>query len=287
MEHYETTSVKLRGKEVKIHALSTGTVAMKTSAMTKKGFGGLSKLNIMLDKEFTDYMPIWVWVIEHPDGLVVIDTGETSAIKNLKTFLAKERSLHRYMFSKVARFEIEAQDELDAQFEKIKLKTKDVKLVVLTHLHLDHTDGLRFFPKAEVIVGKHEYEHAEMNMPSTYPTWLKPNKVIYWANQVDIFDKAYRITNDLYYVPTPGHTAGQSSIILKTDQGFDILFAGDTSSTQEQVIRGEFAGANADFKKSAETYRNILAYASKRKTIYLPSHDKNSALRLRDRVFIE
>ncbi|MFN7883075.1 MAG: hypothetical protein ACK5PF_08700, partial [bacterium] len=45
-----TTSVKLKGKDVKIHALCTGTVAVKTNFRTKKGVGELAKLNILLDK---------------------------------------------------------------------------------------------------------------------------------------------------------------------------------------------------------------------------------------------
>ena len=64
-----TTVVKLKGKEVKIHAVCTGTVAVKTAFRTKKGFGELAKLNILLSHHYTEYLPIWVWVIEHPEGL--------------------------------------------------------------------------------------------------------------------------------------------------------------------------------------------------------------------------
>lgn len=283
-----TTVVKSGGKDVKVHALCTGTVAVKTAFRTKKGGGELAKLNILLDKNYTTYLPIWVWVIEHPEGIILIDTGENAGIKNIDKYLARESWLHRYPFKHSAKFGIKEQDEINYQFDKINLKPDDVKLIVLTHLHLDHTDGLKFFPKQEIIVGDYEFQHPYTNMPSTYPAWFNPNRVTYKKNRIDIFNYAYPITavEDLLFIPTPGHTHGHSSVIFKTDE-FDIMFAGDTSYNQEQVILHEFAGVNADFKKSKQTYDNIMAYASKRKTLYLPTHDENAGLRLSNRYFLQ
>jgi len=282
-----TTVVKLKGKDVKVHALCTGTVAVKTNFRKKNGIGELAKINILLDKHYTDYLPIWVWVIEHPDGLIVIDTGEVSAISNLDKYLAKESAFMKYFFNHGAKFAVSEKDELNYQFEKINLRLDDVKLVVLTHLHLDHTDGLQFFPKQEIIVGDHEFNHPNGNMPTTYPSWFNPNKVNYKQNRIDIFNEAFPITSsdDLLYVPTPGHTPGHSSVIFKTDD-FDIIFAGDTSYNQGQVLRGELAGVNADYKKSAETYNKLVAYATNHKTIYLPTHDADSANRLYRKDFL-
>ncbi len=283
-----TTTVQLRGKPVHIHAFSTGTVAVKRNFKSKKGPGLLAKVNILRDNEFTEYLPIWVWVIEHPEGLVVIDTGEIAAINDLDGYLAKEKWMSRFIFKQAAKFGISPQDELDRQFERIGLRTGDVSLVVLTHLHLDHSDGLKFFPKTEIIVGKTEFQHPESNMPSTYPSWFKPNAVAYQPNRVEVFGSAYPLTQagDLLYVPTPGHTRGHSSVLFKTDD-VDIIFAGDTSYDQSQVIRGELAGVNGDFAQSKATYANLLAYAALKPTLYLPTHDADAGTRLRDRVFLK
>jgi glyoxylase-like metal-dependent hydrolase (beta-lactamase superfamily II) len=282
-----STTVKLRGKEVKIHGLNTGTAAVKTAFRTRKGAGELAKLNILLDKHYTDYMPIWVWVIEHPEGLLVIDTGENAAIKDLDKYLAKESGFSRYFFKHACKFNIDPKDELNHQFNKVNLELEDVKLVVLTHLHLDHTDGLKFFPKQEIMVGGLECKHPNSNMPTTYPAWFKPNKVTYKQNRIDVFNRAYPITaaEDLLYIPTPGHTHGHSSVVFKTDN-FDIIFAGDTSYNQQQVLTGELAGVNADYKLSAQTYKNLMAYAANNKTIYLPTHDENAAQRLANKTFL-
>jgi N-acyl homoserine lactone hydrolase len=282
-----TSVVKLKGKEVKIHALCTGTVAVKKAFRTKKGYGELAKINILLDHHYTDYLPIWVWVIEHPEGLIVIDTGENAEIKNLDKYLAKESGFLRFQFKHACKFNIDPKDELNYQFEKVNLKLDNVKLVVLTHLHLDHTDGLKFFPKQEIIVGNFEFNNSKNNMPSTFPTWFKPNKVTYQKNKIDVFNQAFPITTaeDLFYIPTPGHTHGHSSIVFKTDD-FDIIFAGDSSYNQEQVIKGELAGVNEDYFKSKQTYKNLIEYATNYKTIYLPTHDENAGLRLANKAFL-
>lgn len=279
-----STTVLIRGKRVKVHGICTGTVAVKTNFRTKKGYGQLAKLNMLLGHRFTEYLPIWVWIIEHPDGLVVIDTGEVTAIKDLDHYLSEENKLNRFLFKKVTKFDIAPQETLDCQFDRINLNLDDVRLVALTHLHLDHTDGLKFFPKSEIIVGDFEYRHPSTNMPSTYPSWFRPNRVKYLDNQIDVFERAYLINKDLFYVMTPGHTHGHSSIIFKTDE-FDIIFAGDTSYNQEQVLSGELAGVNTDYRKSRETYASLLTYANRHKTIYLPSHDGNAGLRLEQRMF--
>ena len=282
-----TTIVKLKGKDVKVHALCTGTVAVKQNFKTKKGPGFISKLNILLDSQYTEYLPIWVWVIEHPDGLIMVDTGEIASVLDSKTHLAGESTYSRFISDSLSKFRIEEKEELDRKLAQVNLKTEDIKLVVFTHLHLDHTDGIRFFPKADFIVNEYEYKHPYSNLPSTYPAWFKPNPVNYKPNRIETFDQAYSISGsgDLLYVPTPGHTNGHSSIILKTDD-FDIVFAGDISYDQEQVLRGELPGAHIDFDKAKDTYAKLLSYAKNRKTIYLPSHDGNAAKRLQNRNFL-
>jgi glyoxylase-like metal-dependent hydrolase (beta-lactamase superfamily II) len=35
---------------------------------------------MLFDKDWTEWPPIYVWVIEHEEGLIVVDTGETSRV---------------------------------------------------------------------------------------------------------------------------------------------------------------------------------------------------------------
>jgi glyoxylase-like metal-dependent hydrolase (beta-lactamase superfamily II) len=282
-----TTTVKLKGKEVKVHGLCVGSVAVKANFKTKYGPGPLSKLNILLGSQYTEYLPIWVWVIEHPEGLIVVDTGENAQSKDVDKYLAKESFFMRYQMKHACRVKMDIQDELNHQLNNVNLKVDDVKLVVLTHLHLDHIDGLKFFPRQEIIVGNHEFTHPENVFKSIFPSWLKPNKVEYSKNKIEVFNQAYALTRaeDLLYIPTPGHTLGHSSLVFRTDD-FDIIFSGDSSYDQLQVLTGEMAGANSDYSLTKQTYANLLKYAHIRKTIYLPTHDDEAGKRLMQKRYL-
>lgn len=282
-----TTTIKLHGKDVKIHGLCVGTVAVKTTFKTKKGDGFLSKINILLANYYTEYMPIWVWVIEHPEGTIVIDTGENTDSMEVDNYLSKESWYARFQFKNACNVKIQRQQEINQQLSNINIKIDDVKLVVLTHMHLDHIDGLRNFPKQEIMVGDFEFTHPDNVFKSILPAWFKPNRLTYKPGKIEVFDMAFPITRgeDLLYIPTPGHTPGHSSLVFKTDD-FDIIFAGDSSYDQAQVLNGELPGANTDYQKTAETYQKLLSYASMRKAIYLPTHDANAGKRLAGKSFL-
>jgi N-acyl homoserine lactone hydrolase len=274
-------------KEVKVHAIQTGLISVKENFLNQKGQGFLSKLNIVLSNAFADFMPIWVWVIEHPEGVIVIDTGDIEDSCHWN-FYKNEKIGPKFSLKATSnKRNITRQDELDIQLMRLGIKPADVSKVVLTHLHGDHTDGLKFFPENEIIVSEAEYRKPYSNLPSTYPKWFSPTLVNFLKERVDVFDMAYPLTKseDVLLVPTPGHTYHHCSVLLKTDHEH-ILFAGDTSYKHQQLLDNKFGGANIDFVQSQKTYDNILKYGEKYPLIYLPSHDENSANRLINREYL-
>ena len=65
---------------MRIHAIQTGTVAIKTRQLSGRGRGALRPYITLLDSTWTEPLPIYAWVIEHPEGLIVVDTGETARV---------------------------------------------------------------------------------------------------------------------------------------------------------------------------------------------------------------
>lgn len=60
-----------------VHALRCATVTIKENHRTARlPTVGLRLLDIVLSRRFTEPLPVWAWVIEHPKGVIVIDTGE-------------------------------------------------------------------------------------------------------------------------------------------------------------------------------------------------------------------
>jgi N-acyl homoserine lactone hydrolase len=64
---------------MRIHAIQTGTVAITQNWRRGKGYGSIRRLNTLLDRRWTEPLPIYAWVVEHPEGVIVVDTGETAS----------------------------------------------------------------------------------------------------------------------------------------------------------------------------------------------------------------
>ncbi len=270
-----------------IHGFSTGMVSVKSKFKTAKGGQLLSKINFLLDKQWTAFMPIWVWVIDHPEGVFVVDTGENAKV-NEEGYFKQEGAVLNYINTKSFRFDVRQEDEVGPQLKRLGYQQKDIRKVILTHLHLDHFDGLSYFDSTEIIVNKLEWEHPSFALPSLYPEWFEPQTVKLQEAEKAIFTKYHSLTEskEIALVHTPGHTKGHCSVLLKTNE-MDYLFAGDVTYDQHQLKQGINAGGHQSFMLSKNTFVNIKRYARKNKLVYLPSHDKDSSIRIMKNEYLK
>jgi N-acyl homoserine lactone hydrolase len=270
----------------RIHAIQTGMVRVKSAYHTRQGCPGLlSRLRILLDSTFTPWLPIWAWLIEHPEGDILIDTGERAAVMQPDYFQVAGWSsawLYRHLF----KFHVEEKDEIGPQLAALGRTAQRIRWVILTHLHFDHCDGLHQLPESEVLVNEMEWRHPSFSLPKLYPSWLKPTLFRFKEEPLDGFDRCYRVTTqgDVLILPTPGHTYHHSSVLFRDrSAGVCYLFAGDAVYDQAQLLTEEQAGAHVDYRSSIMTYRAIKIYAEHNPTVLLPSHDPLSGHRLRTR----
>jgi len=63
---------------MKIHTIQTGTVAIKKNQLIGKGSKALRLLNVIFGAEWVKPVPIYAWIIEHEEGIIIVDTGETA-----------------------------------------------------------------------------------------------------------------------------------------------------------------------------------------------------------------
>jgi glyoxylase-like metal-dependent hydrolase (beta-lactamase superfamily II) len=78
-------------------------------------------------------------------------------------------------------FRIEKEEEIGPQSRALAIGTRDVKKVVLTHLHMDHDGGLAHFPNSEILVSSDELRTASGwaericgYLPNRWPSWFDP-----------------------------------------------------------------------------------------------------------------
>lgn len=262
--------------DIKIHCLTSGMVKVKRSHKNPSiGFAA-----ILLDPFWTEWLPIHVWVIEHPEGNILIDTGENQSVNDKGYFDCDK--INGAVYRTILKFDISSEGEINYLLSQINMTPSDIRWVVLTHLHLDHVDGVQFFPKAEFVVHKSEYEVVSPgHVRCLLPSWFNPRLVSFENSGIAGFERSYALTNskDVICIPTPGHTHGHQSVVLRVNN-YHIVFAGDASFTQDQIIHEKVAGICADKKAAKDSIHRIRTLAKAYPTIYLPTHDPESAQRL-------
>lgn len=275
----QTIQLTSDGRPVRLHLISTGMGADKTRMREPRFNGLLSTIDILFDRQFTEWLPVWVMVIEHPEGIFVIDTGECAAAATPGYFRPAGWLANRYMTTQF-RFSITREEEIDHQLNALGIAIADIRAVILTHLHFDHTDGLKHFPATPIFLHRLEWEHPFGAMPHLYPRWFQPT-LLDLDQSLGPFKKAYFLTpgRDLALVHTPGHTFGHCSVLLRADD-HHILFAADTCYDQDQLIHDAYPARPASRRLTRDTYAAIRTYARDHPLIFLPSHDAASALRL-------
>jgi glyoxylase-like metal-dependent hydrolase (beta-lactamase superfamily II) len=125
---------------MKIHAIQTGTVALTTAWREGVGHGRRRLVNAIVDWEWTEPLPIYAFAIEHPEGVIVVDTGEDTRASQRSYFARWHPGLRAF------REWVEPEQEIGPQLERLGIQPGDVRWVVLTHLHTDHAGGLHHFP---------------------------------------------------------------------------------------------------------------------------------------------
>jgi N-acyl homoserine lactone hydrolase len=270
---------------MKVHAIQTGFVRIKRAQAQGRGHGLARRLAVFTDRNWTDWLPTYAWAIEHHEGVIVVDTGQGAHL------LETGGSLHPFVRWEVI-FRIEREEEIGPQLRALGIGSRDVKRVVLTHMHMDHDGGLAHFPLSEILVSRQEFETARGwrgrvrgYLPHRWPSWFDPVPLDLGDERIGPFAASTRLTADgaVVAVATPGHTAGHISVLAQ-DGDMSYLLAGDTSYNEDLMLAGEVDGVSTDEDGSRATLGAIRHLARKQPTVYLPTHDPQSAVRLAGKV---
>jgi N-acyl homoserine lactone hydrolase len=273
---------------MKIHAIRTGSVRIKTAHIEGRGYGPLRKVEILADRDWSDWLPTFAWAIEHDEGVIVVDTGQAAHL--LREYGRSLNPFLRWEF----RFRVEPEEEIGPQLRGLGIGPRDVKRVVLTHLHVDHDAGLAHFPHSEILVARGEIQRAagvagmiRGYLPQRWPSWFSPTPLDLNDGRYGPFAESKKLTEagDVVAVATPGHTADHLSVVVD-DGDVAVLLAGDTSYTEALMMQGKVDGVTSDVATSRATLSTIGRFARQRPTIYLPTHDPFSAERLASRRFV-
>jgi N-acyl homoserine lactone hydrolase len=264
---------------MKVHAIEAGRLLGNKRTATATGWS--SVLHPREDFE----CPAYVYIIERADGHIAIDTGLNS--HGWKMPLLTRR---------IAPYPIirGQEEEIGPRMRAVGLAPEDVRTVILTHLDTDHVGGLTWFPNAEVLVHRPEYEYAATffgkirYQPELWPAQFSPTLYDLDSLPCGPFPRSKVIggEGDLRLVPIPGHSIGQVGAILQTNE-VALFFTADHVLRQDWFIEDWGAGRlygvfGALFypKLAIETTRRIHRFVSEASAVVLPAHDTDAPRRL-------
>jgi len=95
----------------------------------------------------------------------------------------------------------------------------EVDVVILTHLHHDHSSNNRLFRDAEFVVQRAELEAAADPLPPLERTYDEDNTASLDDLDTTVVDGDYRLTEGIELMLTPGHTEGMQTVVVETDDG--------------------------------------------------------------------
>jgi glyoxylase-like metal-dependent hydrolase (beta-lactamase superfamily II) len=270
-----------------VHAITTGTVRVTRSWQRGHGPYPLRLARTLFDPRLTEPLPIWCWLIEHPEGLILIDTGIPYDANKPVWFPP-----HMRLAQRAAPFQIsDPSQEIGPQITALGFSTVAVRWVILTHLHQDHEGGLHHFPQAEFLVSRAEWQAAaglagRMGgyLNTRWPKNFAPTRIDFSEND-PIFGGRHTLTaaGDVFLVPTPGHSAGHLSVVVQ-EENAALFFAGDTAYSQALLLEDAIDGVTQNASAARETHRRILQFATVQPTIFLPSHEWAARDRLEGRT---
>lgn len=138
-------------------------------------------------------------------------------------------------------------------FEALKaegLTPKDINILILTHTHLDHTANTYLFENAKI------YAKFIGGYPGQFHN-ISEKCIV----RFEIKD-GVKITDDIEYLFTPGHSIDSLSLIINTEQG-KIIIAGDAIASEEWADENKLPNPDwvFDINKYKESRKKILKIA--------------------------
>lgn len=262
---------------INIQILHTGSVVVDEALpFHHEGDSPIAWTGLFRGKKHQVTLPVSAYLIEHPKGRILIDTGwHTDNREHQLRNLSFQYPVNKAVLPKGQAIS----EQLDAR----GLKPSDLDLVLMSHLHCDHADGLRLVKDAKkILVSQEEWDSANRDhVKYLHHEWKGVNVETFALEETGEgpFGRAWDVFGDgsVVMIWIPGHSDGLCATRVKnTETGKYVLLAADAGyaekSWKENLTPGvvnnrDQAQKSLDWVKSVSEDPNCIKV--------LANHDPN------------
>ena len=246
---------------------------------------------LLASRRWTGPRPINAYVIEHRDGLVLFDTGQDRASVTDPGYFPG--GITGVLYGRLARFQISPAETLTAGLGRLGYAAGDVKTAVLSHLHQDHIGGLAELDHADIVVSQAEWDTLSSPLPAMRGLMRRHIDLpgLRWhritaepAEDPGLapFRAGHDLSGDgsLVLLPTPGHTPGSMSLLVRRPGLPPLMMVGDVTYDAHLLQAGHVPGVGSR-RRLRETTAMINTMRQRNPgLVILPAHDPGAASRL-------
>lgn len=221
-------------------------------------------------------VPVPMYIIDHPQGLVVFDTGMNIAVvpDNGAEYWGPVAGAFTPTMSR--------EQGIDRQLRRIGKSVEDVRFVIHSHLHLDHAGNIGMFPNATHIIRKAELQNAwwpERFQRAAYVMddfkVTRELNIIELTRDLDLFGDG-----SVELIDTKGHTKGHQSLIVRLPSSGTMILASDAAYMAEN-LQGTVPGIvwNVEYAMDAIERMKLIRDIEGGKIVLSHSAEMHSQLR--------
>ncbi len=202
----------------------------------------LKLLRALLSGKPPRTVPVPAFLIRHPSaGAILVDTGLHPSIAT------DGKENFGGMAARVGKPTLAAGEDVPAQLRKRGLDPGEIPVVVMTHMHLDHTSAISEFPQSTFVVSETEWEAAARGPSPTLNGYRRPHfdyafdyrTIDFDRGGIDSyasFGRAFDLFGDgsIHLAFTPGHSPGHMSVVCRLKQD-DLVIGGDAMYVLAQL----------------------------------------------------
>ena len=264
--------------DLRVHALQAGLQQLDGGAM----FGVVPKLlwERKIPADALNRIPLGMrcLLVEHPDGLVLIDTG----VGDKET--DKFYGIYGIENSAIGGV---GPTQLESALGQVGFAPADVMLVINSHLHFDHAGGntrkgesgepVPSFPNARYVVRRGEWDWAHRANERTSASYFPHNyDPIQAAGKLELVDDDVELLAGLSLRRTPGHTPHHQGVLIESGAE-RMFFLADLAPTTSHVPLPWIMGYDVEPLVTLESKRRLWAEASSEGWTMVFEHDSVNA----------